>query len=387
MKIKGILFIILFFFYSTFLFSEDTESRLLKTAINFENQGKIEDAIKTYKKIILISKNKNQIEKTQLKIARMIPDYNDSVKEYEQFLEQNPSSRYRFLARFELATLHKIKKNYVSSLKEFYKIAELSKGTPYWQKSLIEASFIESELNNFKQGIKNLYKVLEEVEDYEDIGVSYFLLGILTEKQKLFDDAEQFFLICAGSFPQCSKAPASLFELEKMYLSIDKKLHAKRISLLIEQLYTDSPENNEAKKIIKNIIIDKNEKLPEIELLNLNEDQTITKKSISRLIEDLNLSIEISEEKKSEISAVKSGFYVQLGYFSQLDNANQIIENCKDKQIKGVFLTKVKGKNDKIFYKILIGPFKSSSDANNKLIELKENNIEAIIVELTKDYE
>jgi tetratricopeptide (TPR) repeat protein len=383
---KIILIYILFVFFQ--VYSDENLLKYYKLGLRYEEQGKIKEAVENYKIFISKSKNKTQVEKIQLKIARISENFEQSVNEYKYFIKSNPFSRYRFLAMFELATLYKFNKKTNEALKTFYKLADISNGTPYWQKSYLEASALEYEGKNYKQAIKNIYKVLEEIEDYEDVGTSYFLLGVITSRQKLYDDAQDFFLICSGSFPQCSKAASSLLELIKIKIIKEKKLEAKKIALMIDQLYTDSPENHEAKKLTQDILIQKNSELPDVELLNLNDNQEIKKKAITRLIEDLGLSLELQEEKKNETRTASSGYYVQLGYYSSLDNANQVLELSQDKNIKDVFITKsVSSKSSKTFYRALIGPYNTSKDANNKLIELKEKNVEAIVLELSKDYE
>ena len=201
--------------------------------------------------------------------------------------------------------------------------------------------------------------------------------------QKNYDDAEEFFLICAGSFPQGSKAPGALLELLNIYLLQNKENLAVKISQMIGQLYTDSPEYNEAKKKISGITI--NGDLPEIELLNLNENQEIKTRAMSRLIEDMDLSIDI--KKTDSIKNINSGFYIQFGYYGNYDNALEMLKSCGDKNIKA-FIAKVTSSTSKnIFYRVLSGPYDSGKTANEKLIDVKEKNMEAIVLELTKDYE
>ena len=378
MKLKLALFFSFFIiFYS---FSNENPSNYYNIATKYEEEGDFVNALKYYKKYIELLKDDIQTEKIQLKIARLTEDYDLSIIEYNKFLKNYPLSRYRFLARFEMAGLHQINKNYLLALEEYNKLINQSKGTSYWQKSLICSAQVQYLIGDSKSAIKNLYKVLNEIDDYEDIGLCYFLLGVIMEKQKQYEDAKEFFLICAGSFPQSTKAPASLLELMKMYVKLSNLSKAKKIAKMINQLYTDSPENYEASKISKELE-DIKESLEDIELINLNENQEIKQKSLARLKEDLKLSLDI--ENNTIVDNKKSGFFVQLGFYSIEENAKQLLEICKEKGINEVYIFKTNSsKTDKLFYRVLIGPFGNSSLANEKLIDLKEKNIEAIVLEL-----
>ena len=112
---------------------------------------------------------------------------------------------------------------------------------------------------------------------------------------------------------------------------------------------------------------------------------------MARLREDFHLSndefADKSQNSQADSGTLKSGTYLQLGYYSDPKFANEYIEECGKKGIKGLFLSEtVSSKSDQKFYRILLGPF-SQKAANEKLIELKDNHIEAITMELTISYE
>ena len=78
-----------------------------------------------------------------------------------------------------------------------------------------------------------------------------------------------------------------------------------------------------------------------------------------------------------------------MGYFTELDNVKQVIRVLKSKGINDIFFakTRVSDNSNKISYRILIGPFNKKTEANKRLIELKDKNIESIILELYKYYD
>ena len=106
-----------------------------------------------------------------------------------------------------------------------------------------------------------------------------------------------------------------------------------------------------------------------------------------KMSEDLKLSLQIvnidnktipnsSNIPNNRIKTTSSGIYLQLGYFSLFENAKQIFDRAKEKNVNDLFIMEVQNGNQN-FYRVLIGPFSSPQAANNRLIELKEKNIEA----------
>ncbi|MBP7552044.1 MAG: SPOR domain-containing protein [Spirochaetes bacterium] len=390
---KKKILLITFLFSFMFLFSQTKELDIYKKALSFDQIKNYKSAVKYYKEYLNISKDNAQKEKIQLRIARITSDFDASVVEYNTFLSEYPKSRFRFLARYELASLYKFKGKFKEALAEFYEISQRSKGTPYWQKALLVASEIEYELLNFKDAIKNLYEVLEEIEDYEDLARAYFLLGAVMLKQGLTDDAEQFYLITAGTFPLSCKAPAALLELLKIYLAQNKPDYSKKIQTMIGELYPDSPQNHEAQKYSRELKdVKELDEFIELNLINLEENNDYKKKSLARLRADIKLSNEEFIEKKEETAGdkkeLKSGYYLQIGYFSSEENSKTYVDNFNKKWGEKAFYSEtVSSKTGLTNFRILIGPFDDKTKANDKLIELKDKNVEAITLELGGSYD
>jgi TolA-binding protein len=392
---KLIIIFILIFTPLFTAFAQTKNSELYAKAVALDNKHKYSEAIKVYRQYINAAAECGenfQEDKIRLRIARITEDFAQAASEYKTFIEKCPKSRYRFLARYELATLYKLKGHYSEALTEFYELSYRCKGTPYWQKSLLEATEIEIELYNFEKAIINLYNLLEEIEDYEDIGRTYFLLGVANVKQKCFDDAEEYFLICAGSFPMCSAAASSLLELIAIHIQAGRIAYAKKIQSMLEDMYPDSPQIYEAPKLLaayKDVTAD--DGFIEIEL-NMEDNQKIRQRTLARLREDFHLSNDefvgkTNDSKINQYESLKFGTYLQLGYYSDPKYAQEYIEECDKKGIKGLFLSETtSSKSNQKFYRILLGPF-SQKAANEKLIELKDSHIEAISMELTINYE
>lgn len=381
------IFIFLFSFY--ILYSQTKEFLLYKKALEYERIGDYKNAIKFYKEYLNIKIDSFQNDKIQLKIARLTQNFNDSIKEYNLFFEKYKKSRFRFLARYELGYLYKLNAKYIEAEKEFNELVEKAKGTPYWQKALLEIAELQYERFDFKNAIKNIYILLDNIDDYEDIGRAYFLLGLIMIKQGLLEDGEQFLLICAGSFSLCSKAPSSLLELAKLYINLNKIEYTLKLEKMIAELYPDSPENYEIKKIVKEL---KNDNIyledVNIPLIDLEDDKEIKDKTMARLREDLNLSLQDIYKIEENISVNKYGIYLQLGYYSDLKNVRNFIEKERGKGLQDLkYIEAVSPKSGNLFYRVVIGPFESREIANKRLIELKEKNIEAILLEIKKDYE
>ena len=140
-------------------FSQAKNSDLYAKAVALDNNHKYSEAVKAYRQYLNAAHDNDQNfqeDKIRLRIARITEDFAQAAAEYKTFIEKCPKSRYRFLARYELATLYKLKGHYDEALTEFYELSYRCKGTPYWQKSLLEATEIEIELYHFDKAIDNL---------------------------------------------------------------------------------------------------------------------------------------------------------------------------------------------------------------------------------------
>lgn len=392
---KIILFFLLSLIYTN-IHSDIFTTNLFKLAKSFDVKGDYNKAIEYYNKFILSETNKSLIEKVSLRIARITQVPEKAVVIYLNFLSVYPHSKYRFIARYELATIYKIINDNQNSEKQFNILVQEAKGSSYWQKALLEIIEIEYNNNHFEKALQNIYVLLDKIEDYEDVSRSYFLLGLIMLKQKQYDDAEEFFLICAGSFPQSTRAPSSLLSLVKMYIKQKEYANAISTGKLLSQLYNNSLDDRTSKLILKKIKNkhNKNEKLQEIKLINLNDNPDLKDHTLIKIKQDINQSsintdTNNSSDNSDDKITINNAFYIQLGYYSSLESAKQFIEKCKtQKKITDIYYANTRSaKSDKIFYRIVIGPFSSRDEANEKLIELKEKNIEAIVLELTKDYE
>ncbi|TXJ02243.1 MAG: SPOR domain-containing protein [Neisseriales bacterium] len=79
-----------------------------------------------------------------------------------------------------------------------------------------------------------------------------------------------------------------------------------------------------------------------------------------------------------EVAATKQSFIVQVGAFSEPDLAN----NMKAKLALLGFSSKIKSQqiNDKIINRVIIGPFADEADANDLITQLKQQDINATLI-------
>ncbi|MCG8571312.1 MAG: SPOR domain-containing protein [Spirochaetes bacterium] len=376
----------IFLFSVTIQVFSTSQMDFYKKAMQFENQGKLTEAIRNYKVFLKNSRQTVIKEKVQLKIARLTTDINQKDKEYQLFFDQYSQSPYIYIAYFELAQVYLLTNQIITAKKYFKKLTAISTGTPYWQKSLIEIAKIEILLKNYGEAIKIFYQLLENIEDYEDVGEIYYHLGITMLNQKLMDDAEEYFLITAGSFSLSARAPTALLQLIILYMDTERYGEAKEGTKILGELYPDSIEYLDAKKRVKKIAPTvKNES---IALINLNENQSLKEKIINKIAADLKESTHLNEVANTAKPGL-NGYYLQLGYYSSPENAQLQIEQLREqKKIDDVFWAKtVSSYNKKTFYRIVAGPFSNRDQAMKRMIELKEKQIESIILELIKIYE
>lgn len=366
----------------TTLFAQ--EVNIYREASRLEREKSYKEAVVLYKKFLSLSKNRSIFDRVQLKIARISPNYADKIIEFNRFFKYYPNSRFRFIARYELANLRIMAGELEEAHKELESLIEISQGNPYWQKGLLLKSRVEISQGRYKEALYNLYSLLEEINDYEDLGTAYFYLGEIMYKQASYDEAIEYFLICAGSFPASSRASTALLELAAIYFKRGWAARGKLVVRMLGEMYPDSPEYYGGKELAAPYR--STEAGGVVNLINLNSDQEIERKVLERLRSDLKLSGTIYEKEET---APKAGLFIQLGYYSRLDYAKEFIERSKaETGLEKVFYRAVRStKSGKIYYRILTGPLKGRAEANKKLIELKEKNIEGIILELTTDYE
>ncbi len=398
MKIKYKVLLTVFLYFSFIAYSLDKnfpldkndEIKLYNKALEYEDDGNFIEAIKFYEEYNKIIKDKEKKEKIELKIIRLYPQYDIKVEKYKEFLDKYPKSKFKFLVQYELANLYKLKGNYEKAMSENIKLANLSKGNIYWRKANINIAIIEYELERYELAITILNDLLVKINDYEDLGTVYYLLGMIRIKQLNYKDAEKCFLTCAGSYPQSSKGAASLFELLNIYVLLNKYSEAERITLMLNQLYPDALENVEAKKILEKLKTGNNKKYLEIELININKDNINENNSMDIILDELKNSI-IINDKDIENNGIESNrsYYIQLGFYTDLNNSKEVIRVFSSKSVNDAFISKTKSSenSDKVSYRIVIGPFDTKEKANKRLVELKEKNIESIILELYKYYD
>ncbi len=370
-------------------FGEEKGLELFRKAVEYEKNHDYEQAAKYYYKCYLENKN----EKLLLKSARITPDINESIDRYSEFLKNFPVSRFRHLARYEFANLLLVDKQTDRALDEFGKLLKLSRGTIYWGKSLVKTAVIYCSRKDYREAVKMLSQGMDSTEDYETHGEINYLFGKIYLDQSNYDEAEHYFLIVAGSFSDCGKAPASLMELVKIYIRNNDYGKAKRAYRMLCELYPDSFEKAEADSTINKI----NDKIrdireEELTLINLNKNPNIAGKDNKRLKDDLELSSRLDIYPDDPVKNIKSddtaGYYIQLSYLSSKENALKSVADYKSAGINDVFYARTRSsESSKILYRVLIGPFGSKEKASARLIELKEKNIEAIILELDKEYE
>ena len=78
-----------------------------------------------------------------------------------------------------------------------------------------------------------------------------------------------------------------------------------------------------------------------------------------------------------------------MGFYADINNSKEVIRVFNSKGVNDAFIAKTKSSEntDKVSYRIVIGPFDTKEKANKRLVELKEKNIESIVLELYKNYD
>ncbi len=360
---------------NNFLFStinDDIRSAELLFKVNNYNGG-----ITILKNLIRNNPTYIENDKIQLLIARNTRVLNESISEYNKFLTEYSNSRFQFIARYELAILLFQNSKYDESYSEFFRLSQLSRGTPYWQKSLLYLGIIELRNNRFINALSIYYRLLENLDDYDDFCKTYFYIGYLYFVQNQYDDAEHFFLISAGSFPSGSMAISSLFYLLKIYSIQNRKLSFNKIYSILTQSYPGSREAIDAIQIKNTFNNALSTEQTAADLIILVDYKDIRNQAMARLISDIDLSLFKFEDQIEQ----QARYFLQLGFYSDKNNAERFINQIRSSiEINPLIITVQN--NNRTFYRVLIGPYQTREIANNNLIQLKEKNIESIILEM-----
>jgi cell division protein FtsN len=72
-------------------------------------------------------------------------------------------------------------------------------------------------------------------------------------------------------------------------------------------------------------------------------------------------------------------FYLQVAAFNQIDLANELKVKLTLQGYDGVDIVQVNG-NDKVFYRVVLGPYDDENEVNQVKSELKDNGFDANII-------
>lgn len=369
-KFKIIIIIIFIFPLKLFVQQQDD---IINRALFYENNGDINSALKLYNEYL--TKNKND-EKIQLKVIRLTHDYEKKVNGYKNFLTLFPTSRFRFIARVELAHIYVLKNRYNDAIEEFTRLKDISKGNEYYYLATYSIATLYLKLNQEEKALKELTEIIDDKENTFNRHSCYYLTGLIYSKKKSYDQAEKNLIFSIKNFGYTEVSPQALYELVKIYISQGKKENAEKYASILVNNFPGSYESTLVKENIKEIQI-KNEMDDSLFLNAKYDDQR------NRVDTDFKLS---QIDNKNLINP--KYYYIQLAYLSNMNNAKAMLSSYKNKTNEDIFIAKTKSKNSgSIFYRILIGPFFNYKEAQNKKDDLKNKNIESTIMELVREYE
>ncbi|MBN2544658.1 MAG: tetratricopeptide repeat protein [Spirochaetes bacterium] len=372
LNIKFYFFLFFYLLLIKFNIFSDQTNDLLKNALIYENNGNYDKALEYYQKYIKV----NNDEKVFLKIIRLTQDYDEIVQKYNDFLIEFPVSRFRFIARYELAKIYLLNNNYKEALKEFEKLKEFSRGNQYYYRSSYNIANIHNKLKNYHEAIIEIDNLLSDDENIYNKAECFYLSAIINIKNGNYKEAEKNLLFCIDNYSSSDIVASCLFELITIYMKMNDIDNVNYYSDKLNKGFPDSFENYIIKKKLKNNNTNDNE------LIYYNENELIND---NRIRSDLKLSLEI--DSSNELINLKS-YYLQLSYLSNYENAKILLDSYRLKGLNDIFISRTESaSSNKIFYRLLIGPYFNLKDAKKRKEELDSKKIDSIIMELVKSYE
>lgn len=329
-------FLLCGFFLSlcVFIHSEEKISKLLEKAAKHEAQNQLNDALSAYNQALKLSTDAQDSEWILLKLARLTPDAEQKLALYSKFVSDYSTSKFIKLVYYEIGAVHFLQKDYAKALDAYRSLLEISYGTSYFTIAGLYCGALYLDLKEPDKSIDVLHILLEEIVNDAQACKCYFLLGKAYLMKNQTENAVRNFSVCTGTFPQTFYAKRAAEELEKMSKSGSK---------------------------LKMVSVDK------------NSDESL----LESIEADLKLSLNISENSKG----LPNGLYLQLGSYSEEKNALLQIERLQANNLNRLHIYPRKTSAG-FFHKVIMGPFSDKNEMNEALINLKDFNIDAFLIEI-----
>ncbi len=361
------LFSLLILFFSQPTFSQRTEYNTdFKLALNLFNDKLYDLALEQFKDFVVKYPGSQQTVDARYYIAltqKELQKNDDARIAFQNFALTYPEHAKAPEAWWNVGEIFFEQKNYAEAASAFERIKIFHPKNPLAAKALLQASINFEKANDKENAKKTLKSLFAEYPAYENVPHAHLRLGTLYLQEEKFDLAKNEFLaakeqgknseIETQSLLQLgilSERFGKLFEAEQYYRSIinNKKTSSslkRETQLQLSQLLLSVGNDNDAEKLLNDVIIDSSKLSVQIqqrvffELGNLAFKKQELKKSISFFEKSLNNPIDTTLYIKTLLHSAETYFLLQKK--EQAVNIYQILaslpQNFPNKE-KGLLL-------------------------------------------------
>ncbi len=295
------------------------------------------------------------------------------LKEIEQIVTGNGNKFYVFK---NIAILEELS-GHIASAQKYFHNAALIADNQEQAGCYFESSRLLYELGNIDMAIIELSTIFLISTKIDLISRAFVLKGHLVKSNGDYKEAETLYSLVINNYKGTSGEIEAVFSMVILHFySLSDILMAQKYLELLNSLAPESPEY----RIAYNLINDSSSNTsisitPQrfLEYYQINE-YTETDKQLAQDVP------EVSEVETTVVETVEEegGIYVQTGSFIIKENAEYMIIDLADKGFKAEILSAFV--NNTLYYKVVIGVFNTSEEANNLLIRIKESGFQGFLL-------
>jgi tetratricopeptide (TPR) repeat protein len=358
--------------------------KLVSRAKQYEERGSAERAARYFYLAYKRAQNTPAAPYLLFKYATLLPHVDDSTALLEEITENYPSfplidaARYECAKRLYIAGDFEAALAFLSAIEE-HELSSVTVFTPYVYTFMgiisIESDDMREAISFFQRSIA----LLADTGVFQDLNLmvrNHLQIARSYIELEDFSGAENLLLRIFGS------APLSLHRQEALFLlahASARREDAGRAHALYSQLRGEYPSS--VFTLMAADEVQKVEPEPEVghftQAVGIFDEAILAGRYFSAGEKTAMKGTDGSEESTS--SSQRAGYYIQVGSFSELGNAEKFSASLTAKGFSTLlFETSLEGK---IFYRVRVGPIKDRLDADEVMRELSRYGYQGFLIQ------
>jgi tetratricopeptide (TPR) repeat protein len=357
--------------------------KLVSQAKQYEERGSVERAAKFFYLAYKKAQNTPAVPYLLFKYATLLTYVDDSIELLEEITENYPSFplvdavRYECAKRLYIAGDVESASTFLSAIEE-HELSAVIVFTPYVHTFMgiisMESTDMQEAISFFQRSIA----LLADTGVFQDLDLmvrNHLQIARSYIEREDFSGAEDLLLRILGSAPLSLHRQEALFLLAQTYARSEDPGRAHAI---YSQLRGEYPPS-----VFTIMATDEMQKLGSeheeghfFQAVGIFDERILTGRYFSSGEKTALKGTGRGEE--STLSTPRSGYYIQVGSFSQLGNAKKVSASLTAKGFSVLlFETSLEGK---ILYRVRIGPIKDRHDADEVMRELRGYGYQGFLI-------